>query len=287
MSEPYYPVDPQSYNRHSSFAYNAAVAAVTAPLVTVAYYPARDAAKVYGQLDSSVQHFFVSRWRGMATAPEIPLFVSLPLTATLLSYVATERLTGSSVLPSVVCGLVGGTARVAMRTYSTNIGRRRSFHGEYRFKSPMDCLRGLTAERGVGVWTQGCLATGFVHTIWYGGALRSIKWQVPQRQRSFFEDIFIATRTMTFWGVVTAPLRNATNLIVRNQIVEGTHRLSLGPEYAKNELSLLVRSAQMVHHIGMTDGLQALFRGSMMLVFKTNLHFGIFFATYRFLGGSF
>lgn len=271
----------------TSFLRNIVTATVTSPIVTIAYYPLRDYAKLYGAMDANAQHFFLSRWRGMVTAPEIPLLVSLPYTATFLTYQATERLTWSSVLPVITCGIAGGLTKEAVRKYSVNIGAKKNFHGDNLYKSPMHCISTVTRERGPGYWIQGFSALSIVNALWFGASLRSVKWQIPRQQRSFWEDAFIVARTLTFWGLFTTPLRNGTYQVVRNLGVDGARRITLGSDFWRREIMHVGDSLRAVHRIGMTQGLAGMFRGSFMLMFKTNIPFGFFFATYRLFGGSF
>lgn len=277
-----------------SLAYNTLACCVAAPFVTVAYYPARDYAKSYGALEgSSLRYFVTSRWRGMLTAPEIPLLVSLPPAATLITFLAVDQWTGSAVLPSVACGIVSGTTKQFVRKYSVNIGKRRNFHGEFAYKNPWSCLKTVTKERGMGYWLQGSMANSLLHTMWFGAALRSMRWQMVSReQRSFYEDVFIALRTVTLWSVVTAPLRNGVMDVTR--IVSSTasggaggYLRAGGPEFWKNEVALCLDSARRFQRIAMSDGFFAMFRGTGLLFFKTNVPFALTFATYRLFGGGF
>lgn len=271
----------------TSFLRNAVTASVASPAVTILYYPVRDYCKLFGAMDTNPQYFFLSRYRGMVTAPEIPLLVSLPYTATFLTYQAVERLTWSSVLPVFACGIAGAVTKEAVRRYSVNIGAKKNFHGDTLYKSPLHCIQTVTRDRGPGYWVQGFGALSIVNSLWFGAGLRSVKWQIPKQQRSFWEDAFIVARTLTFWGLVTTPLRNGTYQIVRNLGVDGTHRIALGSDFWRRELAHIGDSLRAVHRIGMTQGLSGMFRGSVMLVFKTNIPFGFFFATYRLFGGTF
>lgn len=280
--------EPPGFVPHrSSFLYNCTSAAVASPLATIVYYPARDFAKLYGQIDCSPLHFILSRYKGMVTAPEIPFLVSLPYTATLLSYQLVERLTWSSVLPVFGCGIAGAVTKEAVRKYSVNIGARKNFHGDYLHKGPLQCIANVTKERGPAYWIQGFGALSVVNSLWFGAGLRSVKWQLPKKQRSFSEDTFIVARTMTFWGFFTAPLRNGTYQVVRNLGVDGSRRIVFGSEFWKREVHHIGDSLRAMHRIGMGQGLGGMFRGSFMLVFKTNIPFGLFFATYRAFGGTF
>merc|ERR1712023_256935 len=99
-----------------------------------------------------------------------------------------ERLTWSSVLPVFACGIAGATTKEAVRKYSLNIGARKNFHGDYIHKGPLECIKNVTRERGPGYWIQGFGALSVVNSFWFGASLRSMKWQLPKKQRSFWED---------------------------------------------------------------------------------------------------
>lgn len=277
---------------------NLFAALTAAPIVTVFYYPARDLAKGYGGLgDVSMRYFVTSRWRGMVTAPEIPLLVSLSPAATLFTFVTVNRAMDHSsalaIVPALACGLTGGVAKQFVRKYSVNIGRRKNFHGEFLFRNPLHCLRTVTAERGIGYWAQGGFASALLHAAWYGSTMHALQWQlVTREQRSFFEDAFIALRSITFWSIVTAPLRNGVNDITRNvahsAAAGGSGYIQLlGREFLRGELSIAADSMQRMQRIARSDGFFALFRGTGMVFFKANVPFALTFATYRLLGGGF